>query len=109
MTKKGHTTAILPKCFTSKEATFILRNGDSRSWWFEIQDPLYSFFIIDYAPENYPSLEVNFGYKCKEDGYKRIKEMYENEGWELIRGKDEFDMWHTEGNGCHCIIDAPHR
>lgn len=81
---------ILPKYFTSKEATFILGNGDSRSWWFDFQDPLYGIFIIDYLPYNSPSLEVNFGYINKEDGYNRIREMTLDEGWEFLQGKDTF-------------------
>lgn len=83
--------SILPKYFTSKEATFILRNEDSRSWWFDFQNPPYGFFIIDYLPLNSPSLEVNFGHINKEEGHNRVKEMTEDEGWEFLKGKEGFN------------------
>ena len=84
-------TPTLPKYFTSKEATFVLNNEDSRSWWFDFYDPLYGFFVIDYLSLNSPSLEVNFVYANKADGHNRIKEMVDNEGWILLKGKEIFN------------------
>ena len=85
---KNNIIGVSPKYFTSKEAIFILGNEDSRSWWFDFNDPLYGFFVIDYLPLNSPSLEVGFGYTNKEDGYNRVKEMTEDEGWEFIKGEE---------------------
>ena len=67
-------TPTLPKYFTSKEATFVLNNED-----------------IDYLSLNSPSLEVNFVYANKANGHNRIKEMVDNEGWILLKGKEIFN------------------
>ena len=79
---------ILPKYFSSKEATFILGNEDSRSWWFDFNDPIHNFFIIDYLPLNSPSLEVSFSYANKIDGHRRARDMVDYEGWHFLKGEE---------------------
>ena len=87
---------------TSKDAILILANGESISWWFKVKHPEKKFFIIDYIPENYPSLDVGFCYRNTEDAVKRVKEMVENEGWYIAKGNvDDLknDQEVTNGNG----------
>lgn len=86
-----------PKCskpsnkhYSSKEATYILNNDDVWSWWFDFGSTEYGFFTIDHIPGNYPSLEIGSCFKDKEEGYKRLAEMTEDEGWIFVKGKDKF-------------------
>lgn len=82
---------MLPEYFTSKEATFILRNGESRSWWFPFTtENGCKFFTVEYLPENTPHLEAANSYPDIKDAAVRLMEMTKAEGWEFIKGKDEF-------------------
>jgi hypothetical protein len=71
------------KKLTSKEALFTLRNGDSRTWWFNHGN---GFFVIDYLPDNFPELET-FCFPKREDGLERVREMVDGEGWEVVDGE----------------------
>jgi len=86
-----------PKCskphnkhYSSKEATYILNNEDSWSWWFDFGSAEYGFFTIDHIPGNYPSLEVGSCFRDKDEGHERLAEMTEEEGWEFIKGGERF-------------------
>ncbi len=73
---------------TSKEAAFVLSNGDARMWWFNITVGL---FIIEYHPDNYPELRADNIFHDKEEGLKRAREMVDGEGWGVLDGEIPID------------------
>jgi len=70
----------IPEHFTSKSACVVLHDIDHKIWWFLFDKKV---LCIDYLPDNYPELVVN--QMDIVEAVKRLKEMTEEEGWEVIK------------------------